>query len=75
MHDIVGDLNGAFMGTLEFQKGRWGLWTDLIYFSIDGSKSSTRNATIGRQAIPAGVTLNANLEITAGRGRSPAPTV
>ena len=61
--DIVGDLNGAFMGTLEFQKGRWGLWTDVIYFSIDGSKSSTQNATIGRQAIPVGATLNANLEI------------
>ena len=62
--DIVGDLNGAFMGTLEFQKGRWGVWTDLMYFSIDGSKSSTRSATIGRQAIPAGVTLDTNLEIT-----------
>ena len=61
--DIIGDLNGAFMGSLELQEGRWGLWTDVIYFNVDGSASGTRNATIGRQAIPAGATLNANLEI------------
>ena len=58
------DLNGAFMGSLEFQRGRWGLWTDFIYFSVDGSVSGTRNATIGRQAIPVGATLNANLEVS-----------
>jgi hypothetical protein len=56
--DIVSDLNGAFMGSLEFQRGRWGLWTDVIYFNIDGSKSATQNATIGRQAIPVGATLS-----------------
>ena len=61
--DIIGDLNGAFMGSLEFQRGRWGLWTDFIYFNVDGSASGIRNATIGRQAIPVGATLNANLEV------------
>ena len=50
--DIFDDLNGAFMGSLEIQEGRWGLWTDVIYFNVDGSVSGTRNATISRQAIP-----------------------
>ena len=61
--DIVGDLNGVFMGTLEFQRGRWGLWTDVMYVNLDASKSGTSNATIGRQAIPAGASLNTNLEV------------
>jgi hypothetical protein len=58
--DIISDLNGAFMGSLEFQR-TLGLWIDVIYF-IDGSESATQNATIGRRAIQ-WRHLNANLEI------------
>ena len=53
------------MGSIEGQRGKWGLWTDVIYLNVDGSKSATRDFTIGRAAIPAGVDLNADLEIKA----------
>ncbi len=60
---ILDNLDFVFMGSLEAQKGRYGLWTDLIYLDLDGSKSGTRDAAISRLAIPVGVALNANLEI------------
>jgi hypothetical protein len=60
---IIENLKFVFMGSLEAQKGRYGLWTDVIYLDIEGDKSATRDVTIGRQAIPAGVDMNANLQI------------
>jgi opacity protein-like surface antigen len=35
--DIFQNLNGAFMGTLEARKGRWGILLDTIYLSISGT--------------------------------------
>ena len=62
--DVVLDsLKFAFMGTLEAQKGRYGLWTDVIYLDLEGDKSGTREASITRLAIPVGADLNANLQI------------
>jgi hypothetical protein len=60
---IIDSLKFVFMGSIEAQRGRWGVWTDLIYLDLEADKSGTRDVTIGRQAIPAGVDLNANLEI------------
>jgi hypothetical protein len=62
---ILDNLDFVFMGSIEGQKGRWGLWTDLVYIDLSASKSATRDFTIGRQAIPVGVDLNANYEIKA----------
>ena len=60
---IVGHLNFAFMGTLEAQKGRWGAFTDVMYLNVSGTRSGTRDLTIGGGELPAGVTANASLDI------------
>ena len=49
------------MGRLK-RDGKWGL-DHLVYVDVDCSKSAAGDFTIGRAAIPAGVYLNANLEI------------
>ncbi len=60
---IIGDLKFAFMGALDVRKGRWGLFNDLVYVDLGGSKSSSRDFTVGRAGLPAGVDGNANLDI------------
>jgi hypothetical protein len=62
---ILDHLNFAFMGTLEAQKGRWGAFTDVMYLNVSGSKSGTRDLTIGGVELPAGVSSNASLDIKA----------
>jgi hypothetical protein len=62
---ILDSLKFAFMGTLEAQKGRWGAFTDVMYLNVSGSKSGTRDLTIGGVELPAGVTSNASLDIKA----------
>jgi hypothetical protein len=60
---ILDAIEFVFMGSLEAQRGRYGIFTDVIYLDVEGDKSATRDVTISRLAIPAGVDLNANLEI------------
>jgi len=62
---ILDSLKFAFMGTLEAQKGRWGAFTDVMYLNVSGSKSGTRDLTIGGVELPAGVSSNASLDIKA----------
>ena len=62
---IIGDLNFIFMGALDVRKGQWGLFNDLVYVDLDGSKSASRDFTVGRAGLPAGVDGNANLDIKA----------
>jgi hypothetical protein len=62
---ILDSLKFAFMGTLEAQKGRWGAFTDVMYLNVSGSKSGTRDLTIGGAELPAGVSSNASLDIKA----------
>ncbi len=62
---ILDHLKFAFMGTLEAQKGRWGGFTDVMYLNVSGSKSGTRDLTIGGVELPAGVSSNASLDIKA----------
>ena len=60
---IIDNLKFVFMGTFEAQKGRWGFFTDLMYLDVGGSKSQTRDVTIGRVQLPIGVTADLDLDI------------
>ena len=62
---IIDTLKFTFMGTFEAQKGRWGAFTDVIYLDVGGSKSQTRDLTVGNVTLPAGVTADAQLDIKA----------
>ncbi|MBK6862664.1 MAG: hypothetical protein IPG91_03440 [Ideonella sp.] len=53
--DVLDALKMAFMGSLEAKKGKWGLWTDLVYADFGSDKSGSRDFTIGHGQIPVGV--------------------
>ncbi len=44
---IIGNLKGAFMGTFEVNKERWGAFTDLMYLNVNGCASDSRDIAIG----------------------------
>lgn len=62
-HQLISNLNFAFMGAFEARKGRWSVFTDLIYTNASGSQSATRSLSIPGVSIPANVTADAHLDI------------
>jgi hypothetical protein len=60
---IIDALKFTFMGTFEAQKGAWGVFTDVIYLDVGGSKSKTRDITVDGHPIPAGITVDASLDL------------
>jgi len=59
---ILDSLKMTFMGALDVRKGRWGVFNDLLYVDLGDSKSASRDFSIGRAGVPAGVDLNADLD-------------
>jgi len=55
---ILESLNFTFMGSLQAQRGAWGLFTDVVYLDMSADKSGSRALTIGRVELPADVSAN-----------------
>ena len=51
---ILSHLKFTFMGAFEARKDQWGLYTDLIYLNVGGSKSATRDVTSAACRFPVG---------------------
>jgi len=64
-NQLIDHLKLAFMGSIEAQKGRWGAFTDLMYFSVGGSRSGIRDLAISGMPLPPGITADASLDIDA----------
>jgi len=62
---IIDALKFTFMGSFDAHNGRWGAITDVIYLNVGGSKSQTRDFSIGNAGLPAGTTANLNLDLKA----------
>jgi len=62
---LLENLKFAFMGTLEVQRGPWGVWTDVIYLNLGNSVSATRDFILPQRAIPADVTANFDYDLKA----------
>ncbi len=62
---IVDGVDFAFMATFEARKGRFGVFTDLIYLDAGGSSTGSRDIAIGDREIPAGVTADLDLDMKA----------
>jgi hypothetical protein len=62
---VIDALEMVFMGSLEARKGRWGAFTDVVYVDLGASKSGSRDFRVGRAGLPAGVSVDANLDIEA----------
>ena len=61
--DILDALKFTFMGAFEAQKGQWGVFTDLIYLDLGNTQTASRDFTIGRAGVPAGVTANLSMDL------------
>ena len=55
---ILENLNLVFMGSLGMEKGRWGVFTDVVYLDIGDSDSPARSFTIGE-----GLPVNASASV------------
>jgi hypothetical protein len=60
---VLDDLNFAFMGWVDAQKGRWGVFSDVIYVDVSGSTSPTRDLSVGGVPLPGNITADANLDV------------
>jgi hypothetical protein len=62
---LLSNLNMGAMGAFDAHKGRWGLFTDVMYFDVGGGKSATRDFTIGNLSLPAGASADLHLDVKA----------
>lgn len=60
---IIDSLKFTFMGALDAHNGRWGVFTDLIYLDLGGSKSASRDFTIGNIGLPASTTADLDWDL------------
>jgi hypothetical protein len=52
---LLKSLKFGFMGTLQVEKGDWGVWTDVLYMDLGDMKSGARDFTVGHRPIPADI--------------------
>jgi hypothetical protein len=63
--DLLDNLKFAAMGSFEAQKGRWGLFTDLIYMNVGDSISNSSALGHGTVPLPPQVSADATLDVKA----------
>ncbi len=62
---LLNHLKMTFMGAFDAHNGQWGMFTDVLYLDVGGSKSNTRDFNIGHEGIPASTTADLNLDLKA----------
>ena len=62
--DVIDSLKMAFMGRIEARKGRWGVWSDLVYSDVGGSKDGSRNFTVGGNPVNSSANLGLDVKST-----------
>jgi hypothetical protein len=60
---IIDSLKMAFMGTFGAKKGKWGVWTDLLYADIGGDKHATLDFASAPGILPIGAVADLSLDI------------
>jgi len=60
--DVIASLKMAFMGQIEARKGQWGVWSDLVYSDVGGSKSGS--LTVGGTPVSASANLGLDVKST-----------
>lgn len=62
--DVIDALKMTFMGQIEARKGRWGVWSDLVYADLGGSDKSSRDFTVDGQPVSATAKLSLDVKST-----------
>jgi hypothetical protein len=60
---VLDALQFTLQGSLEARKGRWGIWSDVVYANFGATKKATRDFTVGDVGLPAGVTADLDLDV------------
>lgn len=60
---LISHLKMTFMGSFDAHYGQWGAFTDVLYLNVGGSKSQTRDFSIGHGGLPATTTADLNLDL------------
>lgn len=60
---LVDNLNFTTMIGLDGQKGRWGVFTDVLYMDLGNTETMNRSFTVGGMMIPADVTLDTRFDL------------
>lgn len=58
---ILDNLKMTFQGSFSARKGRWGLFSDVVYMDLGSSESAFREGTVGGIEIPVDVSASARL--------------
>jgi hypothetical protein len=61
-HTLLDHLKMGFMGALEATKGRWGMFTGVLYMDIGGDTSQVRNFSVNNTAVPVSTDLNLDIK-------------
>jgi hypothetical protein len=51
------------MGSFEARRGAWGLFTDVVYMDVGGSKSDYREFTVGGVPLPGGANAHVDYDL------------
>jgi hypothetical protein len=62
--DVIDALKMTFMGQIEARNGQWGVWSDLVYADLGGSKNGTRGFTVDNQPVNADANLQLDVKST-----------
>jgi hypothetical protein len=63
--DLVRNTEIALMTSIEAQKGRWGLFGDLIYMDVSDEISDSTTLAQGTLPLPPGITADASVDVEA----------
>jgi hypothetical protein len=62
--EVIDALKMVFMGQIEARNGRWGVWSDLVYADLGGSKSGSRDFTVDGRPVTATADLSLDVKST-----------
>jgi hypothetical protein len=62
-NNIYNNLKFGVLGSFEARKGKWGMYTDLMYLNVGAFKSRFHNLSIGDAGLPADVSASANFDL------------
>ena len=62
--DVIDALKMVFMGEIEARKGQWGVWSDLVYADLGGSKDGSRDFTVDGHPVTATANLGLDVKST-----------
>jgi hypothetical protein len=62
--EVIDALKMVFMGQIEARNGPWGVWSDLVYADLGGSKSGSRNFSVDGRPVTANADLSLDVKST-----------